>query len=80
MRVLLQGDCASALPLQNVTLDPPLSSFGQCVITVDSSLMEIATEESQMLLSDVYIRLDRTTEQQANLVPLLSVPAGVASL
>jgi hypothetical protein len=77
---VVQGDCAGAEALQNVTLDPAPATLGQCILTVNSSVLATASPDGHLLLSDVYFRLERTHEQQAGIVTMLTISAGVSSL
>jgi hypothetical protein len=72
---VLQGAC-TGIELDGVTLDPQATSIGQCVLRVNSSVFELASVRSELLLSDVYLRLERTSTELENFVTLMTISTG----
>jgi hypothetical protein len=73
----MQGSCVG-VELDGIILDPPAPSIGQCSLTTNTSVFELSNISSELLLSDVYIRLNRTATQQASFVTLLAIKSGSA--
>lgn len=64
------------MPSAADSLDPPLSTDGQCIITVAARLFEIR-DSASLLLSDVYIVLKRDgSPAPGPLLPLIFVANG----
>lgn len=76
----LQGDCVGLELDDDVTLAPQATSIGQCVLRVNSPVFELSNVSSELLLSDVYVRMERTAAEQENFVPLMTVTSGSAWL
>jgi hypothetical protein len=74
-RARVQGDCAQADPLTEVTLDPGTATVSQCVLRVAAPVFEVVAG-GELLLADVYLRLERTPAQQANVVALMTILQG----
>lgn len=74
---VLQGDCAG-IELADVTLDPQATSIGQCVLRVNSPVFELSSVSSELLLSDVYVRMERIEGEMAFFVSLMTVNSGSA--